>query len=550
MGLIDFIRAKAKLAVNVNAIRPPSVSNKSILKWKTAIHPLLFLSFKSEDKKVVPLDVQITEKNRIVLISGPNAGGKSVCLKTVSLLQYMFQCGMLIPLHQSSEMGVFDKLFIDIGDEQSIENDLSTYSSHLLNMKYFVENADEKTLILIDEFGTGTEPMLGGAIAEAILEELNEQKVKGVITTHYTNLKHFASAVDGIVNGAMLYDNSKMKPLYKLEIGKPGSSFAFEIAGNIGLPEYIIEMASEKIGQKHIDFDKYLKEIEQDKLDLEEQKKKLTGLENQLESTIDKYNKEIDFALKQRKNILNVTKEQAEDILSKANKQIENTIFEIKKEQAEKAKTKDVRKELEKFKEEFAEKQKQELEKIESKIERIKEKKKRPKRKKQSVPKTEEVIDKTIHIGDSVKIKKQDAVGEVLDIKGNKITVAFGGMHTTVKKERLEKISKNNAKQYEKKTKPTLQSIGWEPSKKSSDFLFSLDVRGKRADEAVQIVSRHVDEAVISQASEIRILHGTGSGILRQILRDYLNAMDFVKSCRDEKIEFGGAGITIVTLEY
>ncbi|MDD4032829.1 MAG: endonuclease MutS2, partial [Bacteroidales bacterium] len=340
LGSLDFIRAKALLALKMNAVKPICF-NRSSMRWVKAVHPLMFLAHSREGKEVVPLDINLDERQRIILISGPNAGGKSVCLKTLGLLQYMFQCGMLVPMSENSEMGIFHQIFMDIGDEQSIENDLSTYSSHLMNMKYFLRNADDRTLILIDEFGTGTEPALGGAIAESVLDHLNHKSVYGVVTTHYTNLKHFASSAEGIVNGAMLYDTRRMQPLFRLEIGMPGSSFAFEIARNIGLPEEILTQASERIGKDHIDFDKHLREIVRDKRYWESKREKIHQSEKKLEAELAKHTLELDRLEKDRKMILEQTRAEARELLSGVNRQIEATIREIRESQAEKEKTRE-----------------------------------------------------------------------------------------------------------------------------------------------------------------------------------------------------------------
>jgi len=550
---IDFIRAKAQFAIRLNGIKPNTYDPEPKLDWLKAIHPLLFLTFQPENKTVVPLNIQITEKEHLILISGPNAGGKSVCLKTVGLLQYMFQCGLLVPMQYNSSIGLFERIFIDIGDEQSLENDLSTYSSHLRNMRFFVENANANTLVLIDEFGAGTEPIIGGAIAESILEELNNNQVKGVITTHYTNLKHFATSVKGVVNAAMLFDNNKMQPLFQLEIGLPGSSFAFEIAHKIGLPESVMKRAESKVGQKHMDFDRQLKEIEEDRRALENQKKSLIAMEEEMKKTVQTYKKEIDFTVKQRKNILSITNEQVRDTLANANKQIENAIFEIRKANAEKEKTKEARQKLDDFKRETLEKQRIESEKIDAKIELLKQKKNEAQKivVESEVPDKEEVVpDNSFHVGDKVKIVKQDAVGEIIEMRGEKAVVSFGNMQTFMPLARLEKISSNQAKKLESKTDATLKAIGWQPKKSKADFVFGLDVRGLRADDALYKVSRYLDEAIISGAFEVKILHGTGGGILRQLIRDYLKTADFVKSFHDESIEFGGAGITVVEMEF
>ncbi len=550
LSTIDFIRAKARFAIDIEAIRPQIIPS-SHMKLRAAIHPLLLLSFRKENRFVVPLDLAITENERILLISGPNAGGKSVCLKTVGLLQYMLQCGMLIPVEKTSETGIFTRIFIDIGDEQSIENDLSTYSSHLKNMHFFCENATNRTLFLIDEFGTGTEPLLGGAIAEAVLEKLNQEKAFGVITTHYTNLKHFAETAEGVVNGAMLFDSKKMQPLYVLEIGQPGSSFAFEIAKKTGLAADILQRAMEKVGTTHIDYDKNLKKLETDRRIVLNQKRKLQQAEEKLQKTIDRYDKELEFTIRQRKNILNLSHEQANDIVSKINKRVENAIHKIKTVNAEKQKTKEERKELEKFVEQERKKWQLDADKIQAKIEQIERRKKRKKEKKAGNKelKIASEEDKTIRIGDFVKIKKQEASGEVLDKKGENVVVVFGNMQISVKEDRLEKISKNEAKKLEKQTQRTMRSIGWDVNKRKQNFVFGLDLRGKRVDEALSRVMEYIDEAILVEATEVRILHGTGTGALKQAIRDYLRTVDVVQSFRDEHVEQGGAGITVVRLE-
>lgn len=555
LGFIDFLRAKAKFAIQVKAIQPKTFRNEAFIDWGRAIHPLLFLSLQKENKKTVPLNIVVDSKNRIVLISGPNAGGKSVCLKTVGLLQYMLQCGMLIPVNQTSAAGIFHKIFIDIGDEQSLENDLSTYSSHLTNMKFFVENTNSSTLILIDEFGTGTEPMLGGAMAEAILEKLNESKTFGVITTHYTNLKHYATSAQGIINGAMLFDSKRMQPLFQLEIGQPGSSFAFEIAQKIGLQPGVLKLAAEKIGEDHVAFDKHLKDLEKEKQRVEDKNAKLQQTEKKLNSLIDKFNREINYNLNERKNIIKRANDEAEAILRTANKKIENTIFEIKKNKAEKEKTKKIREQLDGFKKGFLDKQEEKVAKIDRKIKKLKEKeeirnKKKEKEKDTSrKTKKEERIDQTIRIGDSVQIKGQESFGEVIDVKNNDITVLFGQIKTTLHKDRLEKVSKNHIHRIEREPAIIYQSADFDVSRHKNEFVNRLDVRGKRADEALQNVIEFIDEALMAEVNEVRILHGTGHGILRQTIRDYLRTMAVVTSVRDEHIQYGGSGITIVGLE-
>lgn len=552
LGHIDFLRAKARFALTVQGIKP-KFSPKRQIDFRTARHPLLMLSLKKEGKKMIPLDIEINEKQRIVLISGPNAGGKSVCLKTVGILQYMLQCGLLIPVNETSKTGIFQQIFIDIGDEQSLENDLSTYSSHLHNLKHFVTHGNAGTLLLIDEFGTGTEPLLGGAIAETMLENLNEKQVCGVITTHYGNLKHFASGAEGIVNGAMLYDSENMRPLFQLEIGQPGSSFAFEIAAEIGLPKKLLEKASEKIGQEHIDFEKELRKIETERRQMEHLKSEVERKEKQLETAIEKYHKETEFALRERKNILSLTREQAEDILATVNKKIENTIFEIKKTQADKEKTKQAREKFQNFKEDFLSKQKAEEEKVRAKMEKIKEKqarkqKNKPETKPQAPEPEPEIPDPTIRQGDKVKLRGQDTVGEVIEINDEQAMVSFGQMRTIIGTDKLEKISQNQARQMERQ--PQTKKNEWSYKKSNVKFKSDLDIRGKRVDEALDILQTRIDEAIVVQAHHLRILHGTGSGALRQAVRDFLASSDVVKSFRDEKVQLGGAGITLVDFEY
>ncbi|MEA3316694.1 MAG: Smr/MutS family protein [Bacteroidota bacterium] len=551
LGTIDFIRAKAKLALKLDAVKP-IVSKEPTLNWKKAIHPLLFLSFKKEKRNVVPLDISLNAENqRILLISGPNAGGKSVCLQTVGLLQYMFQSGLLVSMSENSEMGLFKNLFIDIGDDQSIENDLSTYSSHLYNMKHFVKNADKSTLLLIDEFGTGTEPMLGGSIAEAILDNLNKKKAKGVITTHYTNLKHFASSEDGIENGAMLFDTDKINPLFKLSIGEPGSSFAFEIARKIGLPEEILKHATTKIGKEHINFDKNLKDIIRDKRYWASKRDKIRKEEKKLDKLVNDYEIEIDSANKTKKAIIKKANEDAEELLRGANKKIENTIKGIKENQAEKEKTKLLRQNLEIEKNKLTNnKDKIADEKILEKIEKIKNRKNKTQKPKQENNQTKKKpdIDTPITIGDKVQIKGQASVGEVLEVNGKNLNVAFGNMKTSIKLQKVEKISNTKYNQLNKQTK-TNYSQDWDFGEKRISFKPEIDVRGKRAEEALQEVRDFVDKAIVINMGTIKILHGKGSGILRLLIREYLQTVDVVKQVKDEQVQFGGSGITIVEFE-
>ena len=554
MGTIDFIRSKTILANRLNGIKPIFV-NKPMVSWKKAVHPLLYLSFKEESKEVVPLDIKLNGDNqRILLISGPNAGGKSVCLQTVGLVQYMFQCGLLVPMKENSEIGLYQNLFLNIGDDQSIENDLSTYSSYLLNMKNFLKSANNKTLVLIDEFGSGTEPMLGGAIAESILDSLNNKQVQGVITTHYTSLKHFASSTQGIENGAMLFDTAKIQPLFKLSIGEPGSSFAFEIARKIGLPEEILQSATDKIGKDHINFDKNLKDILRDKRYWENKRDSVRKSEKKLDEQIARYTEELESAKKMQKEIVKKAKAEAEELLSGVNKQIENTIREIKESQAEKVRTQKARKKISDFKEKLAEIDSEEEAKINRKIEKLKNREKQGKKKKekQQTLKSEVAPKKdanTYEKGDKVRLFGQDSVGEVLDINGNSIMVAFGNMITTLDRKRLEKISDKKFNDIVGNKSGVSLKSSYDFNERRLKFKPEIDIRGKRAEEALQLVKDFIDEAIVINMSTVKILHGKGDGILRQLIRQYLETVDVIRSFHDESVQFGGSGITIVEFE-
>jgi len=544
LGWIDFLRAKALFAIEIKAIKP-RVDDCCQLEWAKAVHPLLFLSLKKQGKEIVPLDIVLNEKQRILLISGPNAGGKSVCLKTVVLLQYMMQCGLLVPLHDSSRAGIFDRLFIDIGDEQSIENDLSTYSSHLLNMKFFIKNSNAKTLLLIDEFGTGTEPMIGGAIAEATLERFNRNVAFGVITTHYTNLKHYAEDAPGIVNGAMLYDRQHLQPLFQLSIGNPGSSFAIEIARKIGLPEDLIAEAADKVGAEHLDYDKHLQDIVRDKRYWENKRQQIRQKEKKLEETLEKYEAELSSIDRQRKEITTKAKDEARNLLSDANAKIENTIRQIKEADAEKVRTQAVRKELDDFKK-----------KIGSETETGRDRS-RPvqqpkivanKDRSRPVP-TPNIEHETLRIGSNVRMKGQTATGVIMEMQDKQAVVAFGNLKSTVKLARLEAISNNQLKKEARKYESIMSTSTDEVRQRKLTFSSEMDVRGMRGDEALQAVMYFIDDAIMVGVSGVRILHGTGTGALRQMIRQYLATIHGVKTFRDEHIQFGGAGITIVEFE-
>ena len=543
---IDFIRAKALFAIEIQGIRPV-VEDKQQLDWARAIHPLLYLSLKKQHKEVVPLDIELTTEKRLLIISGPNAGGKSVCLKTVGLLQYMLQCGLLVPMHESPRTGLFEHLFIDIGDEQSIENDLSTYSSHLTHMKYFVRNCNERTILLIDEFGSGTEPQIGGAIAEALLNRFNQHKSFGVITTHYQNLKHFAEDTPGIVNGAMLYDRHLMQPLFKLAIGNPGSSFAIEIARKIGLPEDVIAEASEKVGMDYINMDKYLQDIVRDKRYWESKRQNIRQREKKLEDIIARYEKDLSEVNSQRKEIVREAKAEASRILSDANARIENTIREIKEAQAEKERTKQARQELQSFKDSVSDAQ-EEDDKLARKMAKLKERTERKKQKQKAS--VQPVFNRdVIEVGDAVRLKGQTSVGTVMELQEKQATVAFGMIKSTVKLDRLEKVSKNQIKKEIQKSTFVSEQTSDQMHEKRLHFKQEIDVRGMRGEEALQTVTYFIDDAIQVGAQQVRILHGTGTGILRQLIREYLRSVPGVRSFHDEHVQFGGAGITVVELD-
>ncbi len=562
---IDFIRAKACLARQFNAI-PPDLKGAPLIDWTLARHPLLQLSLARHGKQVVPLDITLDSRQRILIISGPNAGGKSVCLKTVGLIQYMLQCGLPVPLGENSRTGIFGSIFIDIGDEQSIEDDLSTYSSHLLNMKNMMKSCGGNSLLLIDEFGGGTEPQIGGAIAEAVLKRFNQKKAFGVITTHYQNLKHFAEDHEGVVNGAMLYDRQHMQALFQLQIGNPGSSFAVEIARKIGLPEDVIADASDIVGKEYINADKYLQDIVRDKRYWETKRQTIHLREKEMEKTIARYETEIAELQRERKEILQKAKEEAEQLLKTSNAKIEQTIKAIREAQAEKEKTRNARQELNAFKTEVEDFEKtQEDEKIARKMQQLQERRKRQaERKEKKAAETARqkgagdtlaegahaarMAEQPLRPGDTVRIKGQTSVGRVEEIEGKNAIVTFGMMRTNVKTERLEHAAPPPARaQIQTATylsKETQDAV----YEKKLNFKQDIDVRGMRGDEAIHAVTYFIDDAILLGIPRVRILHGTGSGILRTLIRQYLQTVPGVKGARDEHVQFGGAGITVVDL--
>ncbi len=547
---IDFIRAKALFAINIEGVLP--ILNKGQkVEWMKARHPLLEMALRKEKKAIVPLSITLSENGRILIISGPNAGGKSVCLKTVGLLQYMLQCGFLVSLSENSEIGIFKHLLVDIGDEQSLENDLSTYSSHLLAMKAFLRHAGKESLVLIDEFGTGTEPSLGGAIAESILEQLSELGSWGVITTHYTNLKLMAGRVSGIQNGAMLFDVTKIQPLFQLEIGKPGSSFAFEIAHKIGLPENVLLAAREKAGTAHIDFEKQLRAISRDRHYWEEKRAGVKNAEKRLEQLIQKYETELTDLQVHRKSVVEKAKLEAKEILLGVNRQIENTIRTIKESNAEREKTKEARQELETFRATVEDPTTSTDEWIEKKMEQLKEKQRRKDdRKKVGTPRSQEpdkpVVEESLKKGDKVRFKGRDALGEIVEVAEKNVIVAFGSMLTTIDKKKVERVSNNEYKQAIKQANAPVISHGVDTMKKRLNFSHTIDVRGMRGDEAMQAIQEYVDEAVMLDITNVKILHGKGNGVLRELIRTYLKTIPDVVHFADEQVEFGGSGITVV----
>ena len=560
LAQVDMLRAKTELAKLIGGIEP-EVGKYPHIDWIGATHPLLRLSLQKQGKKVVPLEITLTRNKRMLIISGPNAGGKSVCLKTVGLVQYMLQCGLSVPMSERSQTGIFQNILIDIGDEQSIEDDLSTYSSHLTNMKNMMKSANDRTLILIDEFGTGTEPQIGGAIAEAVLKQFCIKRAYGVITTHYQNLKHFADSHEGVVNGAMLYDRHQMQALFQLQIGQPGSSFAIEIARKIGLPEQVIHDASEIVGSDYIQSDKYLQDIVRDKRYWESKRQTIHQREKQMEQTIAKYESEISDLAKSRKEVLAKAKERAEELFKESNKKIENVIREIREKQAEKEETKKLRDSLKDFKEGISDMDKQaEDDKIARKMAQILRRKENKKNRKKddssssgqdkdntSAATTMSTVSAPLKEGDTVRIKGTTSVGKIESIQGKNATVIFGDLRSTTSLKKLEHATapkREEPRPFMTVGRQTRETI----DEKKLNFKQDLDVRGMRGDEALNAVMYFIDDATLVGMSRVRILHGTGTGILRQLIRQYLATVPAVTSYKDEHVQFGGAGITVVDI--
>ncbi|MDO4930563.1 MAG: Smr/MutS family protein [Bacteroidales bacterium] len=566
LGHIDYLRALSSFSQTFKAI-VPNVVKYPMLNWVQAVHPLLQQSLERHGRKMIPLDITLPQGKRILLISGPNAGGKSVCLKTVGLLQYMLQCGMPVSAKENSTAGIFDDIFIDIGDEQSIEDDLSTYSSHLINMKQMMRHCGERSLLLIDEFGGGTEPQIGGALAEAMLNRFVAGRAFGIITTHYQNLKLFAQNESSVVNGAMLYDRTRMQPLFMLQIGNPGSSFAIEIARKIGLPEEVIEYATKLVGKDYVMSDKYLLDITRDKRYWENKRLQIHRQEKQLEETINKYESEMEQFQAERKNVMRQAKAEAENLLQATNARIENTIRTIRESQAEKERTLEARRELEEFKSEMTSDQDKE-DRIARKIAQIKRRQERKKAGKanaangtaanatqsaaaESTATTAPTTDSTrLRVGSFVRMKGQSSIGRIDSINGKQAKVLFGMMYTLVK---LDNLVPSDAPAAESNVTKVATFVSKETREavyeKKLNFKPQLDLRGMRGDEALSATAYFIDDAILLEQAQVRILHGTGTGALREIVRDYLATVPGVKRYHDEHVQFGGAGITVVELE-
>lgn len=567
IGEIDFIRAKALTALQMEAGKPV-LSRDNEFKLVKGRHPVLEAALKKEKKEIVPLSLTLTPDKHILVISGPNAGGKSVCLKTVGILQYMFQWGLLVPASEVSEFRIFDEIFIDIGDEQSIENDLSTYSSHLTNMKGLLQKAGKNSLILIDEFGTGTEPTAGGAIAEAILSEIESRGVFGIITTHYTNLKLYAGNGKGTINGAMLFDVANIQPLYKLEVGLPGNSFAFELARKIGLPEFIIRQAEERAGTNFVDMERQLRKISRNRRALDEKLARIKNTDRTLENITEKYQKELTDIQAVKKQILQDAKREAEQIVAQANKKIEATIKEIKESQAERERTKSARLELEDFNRRLRQDETNEQDKkIAAKMEQLQERKKRKEERKRReaekvsagnpdvtpaqkvIPVVPDEKERPLQAGDKVKIRGRGIIGEIMQTGGSWVNISVGNIISRVARESVERISNKEFSNVVKSQPKQMSNHSAGLSERKLNFKPTIDIRGERLNEALEIVSRFIDDALMVGMPEVKILHGKGSGILKEEIRKYLRTIPGVESCKDEDIQYGGSGITVVKLD-
>ena len=570
LGEIDFIVAKAQTALDFIA-GMPVISENGEVNLRKARHPLLERTLKKERKEIVPLTATLTPQKHILLISGPNAGGKSVCLKTVGLLQYMFQWGMLIPTSETSEMMVFDRIMVDIGDDQSIDNDLSTYSSFLANMRDMLDKADSRTLVLIDEFGSGTEPAAGGAIAEAILSELDSRGVYGVITTHYTNLKLYASGETGVMNGAMMFDVKNIAPMFKLEMGLPGNSFAFELARKMGMPESIIKDAEARAGEEFVGIERNLRKIARNRKALDEKLERIKHTDRTLENITDKYQKELQQIKQLKKDILDEAKKEAEAIIKGANRQVENTIKTIKESQAAKEETQEARKELQDFMSVLAaRKEREQKEKddyIERKIRQIdarRERQKQRKAQKKDQAEQAQMLEQQaeqarveafrsapLKVGEKVRIKENGMVGEVTKVSAKAVVVIIGNISSKMPVDKVERITSNEFKNAVKETARPVTSVRMDSSisERKLNFKTEMDLRGERLNDALEKVMHYVDDAIMVGVPSVRIIHGKGTGVLRDEIQKYLRTVHGVASVRDEHIQFGGTGVTIVTFD-
>lgn len=569
LGEIDFLMAKANVALDIIA-GMPILSSDMEMNIRKARHPLLEKALKKENKQIVPLTISLSDKKRILMISGPNAGGKSVCLKTVGLLQYMFQWGMLIPTSETSEMLVFDRIMVDIGDDQSIDNDLSTYSSFLANMKDMVQKADDRTLVLIDEFGSGTEPAAGGAIAEAILAELDRRGTYGVITTHYTNLKLYASREDShVANGAMMFDVQNIEPLFKLEMGLPGNSFAFELARKMGLPESVIKDAESRAGDEFVGIERNLRKIARNRKALDEKLERIRNTDRTLESITDKYQKELLEIRKKKKEIIDEATREAQEIIAGANRQVENTIKTIKEAQAEKEITKEARKELQEFMSALsmkkAQEQKEKDDYIEKKIKQIDARRERERQRKllradektrremeakeEEQRKIEAFRNAPLKPGEKVRIKSNGMVGEIAKAGAKNIVVNIGNISSKLSPDKVERITSNEYRDAVKTTSTPASSVKIDSSitERKLNFSPELDVRGERLNDAIDKVTRYIDDAIMLGIPSVRIIHGKGTGVLREEIQKMLRTMPGIEKVADEHIQFGGTGVTIVT---
>jgi len=570
LGEIDFIMAKAQVALDFIA-GMPVISDNGELNLRKARHPLLERALRKEKKEIVPLTASLSPTKHILLISGPNAGGKSVCLKTVGLLQYMFQWGMLIPTSEASELPVFERIMVSIGDDQSIDNDLSTYSSFLADMRTMLENADSRTLVLIDEFGSGTEPAAGGAIAEAILSEFDKRGVYGVITTHYTNLKLYASADTGVMNGAMMFDVKNIAPMFKLEMGLPGNSFAFELARKMGMPEEVIKDAEARAGEEFVGIERNLRKIARNRKALDEKLERIRHTDKTLENITEKYQKELQQIRQTKKEILDQAKKEAEEIIKSANRQVENTIRTIKESQAEKETTQEARKELSGFMSLLAAKkeqqQKDKEDYIERKIKQLDARKERQKqRKAQKADEREAELAREqaaeqlrqdafrnapLKVGEKVRVKENGMVGEVVKVSAKAVVVVIGNISSKMPLDKVERITSNEYKSAVKETSRTVSVVKVDSSisERKLQFKTEIDLRGARLNDALEQVTRYVDDAIMLGISSVRIIHGKGTGVLRDEIQKLLRTMPGVASAKDEHIQFGGSGVTIVTFE-